>query len=96
MTPFLKNGFLGVEYGFIIPITTEDPSLLIIETKPESKKWAIAIFIGTNIVQENCIGIINDDNYLQIHKDIFNMPVTNREGELLGSVWNRIVNKSKL
>ncbi len=95
MTPFLKNGMLGREYGFLIPITSEDPSLMVVETKPESNKWAIAIFIGTEIIQENCIGIINDDNYLKVHKDVLNMAVTNREGKLLGSVWNRLENRVK-
>lgn len=95
MTPFLKNGILGMEHGFIIPVTSEDPSLLIIETKPESNKWGIAIFIGNEIIQDKCIGIINDDNYLQVHKDILNMTVTNREGKFLGSVWNRLENRVK-
>jgi len=95
ITPFLKHGILGRECGFIIPVTSEDPSLMVLETKPGSKKWGIAIFIGTEIVQENCIGIINDDNYLEVHKDVLNMPVTNREGKLLGSVWNRLENRIK-
>lgn len=95
IAPFLKHGILGRDYGFLIPITSEDPSLMVLETKPESKKWAIAIFLGTEIVQENCIGIINDDNYLEVNKDVLNMPVTNREGKLLGSVWGRLENRIK-
>ena len=93
MTPFLKNGFLGREHGFLIPITSEDPSLTVWETKPGTNKWGIAIFIGDELNQETCIGIINDDNYLEVHKDITTMTVTNREGKFLGSVWNRLENR---
>lgn len=93
MTPFLKNATLGIEHGFIIPVTTEDPSLLVVETKPESKKWGIAIFLGNKIDFDDCIGLINDDNYLNIHKDILSMSVTNRNGDKLGSVWNRLENR---
>jgi len=95
MTPFLKNGMLGIEHGFIIPVTTEDPSLLVVETKPDSKKWGIAIFLGNKIDSDDCIGLINDDNYLNIHKDILSMSVTNRNGDKLGSVWNRLENRIK-
>jgi len=95
MTPFLKNGILGIEHGFIIPVTTEDPSLLVVETKPDSNKWGIAIFLGDKIDMNNCIGLINDDNYLNIHKDILSMSVTNRNGDKLGSVWNRLENRVK-
>ena len=41
MTPFLKNAILGIEHGFIIPVTSEDPSLMVVETKPESSKRAL-------------------------------------------------------
>ena len=95
MSPFLKNGILGREYGFLIPITSEDPSLTVWETKPGIDKWGIAIFIGNQLNQDSCIGIINDDNYLNINKDILNMSVTNREGKLLGSIWNRLENRVK-
>jgi hypothetical protein len=95
MTPFLKNGILGIEHGFIIPITTEDPSLLVVETKPHSKKWGLIVLLGTNIDNSECIGIINDDNYTDIHKDILSMSVTNRNSDILGSVWNRLENRIK-
>ena len=95
MTPFLKNGILDREYGFLIPVTTEDPSLWVVETKPESTKWGIAIFLGNTIDMNNCIGIINDDNYLSIHKNILSMAVHNRDNKFLGSVWNRLENRVK-
>jgi hypothetical protein len=92
MTDFLKNGKLGIEHGFLIPVTTEDPSLLVLETKPDSTKWGIAIFLGDMNV---CIGVINDDNFLNIHKNILSMSVTNRKNEKLGSVWTRLENRVK-
>lgn len=92
MSPFLKNGYLGREHGFIIPVTSEDPSLVVLETKPDSVKWGIAIFIGS-FSQDNCIGIINDENMYNIHKDILSMAVYTKENQSLGSVWNRIENR---
>lgn len=94
MTPFLENGILGREHGFLIPVTSEDPSLTVYETKPTSNKWGILIFWG-NPDNEECIGIINDENYMHVHKSVKLMPVTNREGKCLGSIWNRIDNRLK-
>jgi hypothetical protein len=56
MTPFLTNGILTRKHGFLIPVTSEDPSLLVIETKPNSKNWAILFFLGEpkNILLRDC------------------------------------------
>jgi hypothetical protein len=51
----------GIYKGFNLPVTTEDPALLVLESIPtEGKRWGIGFFVGSPTA-ENCIGLINDD-----------------------------------
>jgi hypothetical protein len=76
--------------GCIIPVTTEDPSLIIHETNPESKRWGILFFIGT-ATKENCIAVINSDtDFTKLHSSILTTAVINRDGTLKGSVVKQI------
>lgn len=76
--------------GCIIPVTTEDPSLIIHETNPESTRWGILFFIGT-ATKENCIAVINSDtDFSKLHKSILTATVTMRDGSTKGSVAQRI------
>jgi hypothetical protein len=87
MNNFLKT---GVYRNCIIPVTTEDPSLIIHETNPESKRWGILFFIGS-ATKENCIAVINNEtDFGLLHKSILTAPVTRRDGSLKDSVANRI------
>ena len=87
MNEFLKT---GVYTNCIIPVTTEDPSLIVHETKPESKRWGILFFIGS-ATKENCIAVINNEtDFSLLDKSILTAPVTMRDGSLKGSVANRI------
>lgn len=72
--------------GCIIPVTTEDPSLVVKETKFGSIKWGIGFFLGSE-----CIGLINDDTDPAIlHPSILTCPVY-RNNEYVGSVANRLL-----
>jgi hypothetical protein len=88
---FLRTGLYK---GFNFPITTEDPSLLVLESIPtEGKRWGIGFFIGSPTA-ENCIGIINDDtDFTILSRYILTTPVVTRDGKLIGSVSNRIQNR---
>jgi hypothetical protein len=88
---FLRTGLYK---GFNFPITTEDPSLLVLESIPtEGKRWGIGFFVGSPTA-ENCIGIINDDtDFTILSRYILTTPVVTRDGKLIGSVSNRIQNR---
>jgi hypothetical protein len=88
---FLRTGLYK---GFNFPITTEDPSLLVLESIPtEGKRWGIGFFVGSP-TGENCIGIINDDtDFTILSRYILTTPVVTRDGKLIGSVSNRIQNR---
>jgi len=81
----------GIYKGFNFPVTTEDPSLLVLESIPtEGKRWGIGFFVGSPIA-ENCIGLINDDtDFTILSRFILTTPVVTRDGKLKGSVSNRI------
>jgi len=91
----------GIYKGFNFPVTTEDPSLLVLESIPtEGKRWGIGFFVGSPIA-ENCIGLINDDtDFTILSRYILTTPVVTRDGKLKGSVSNRIqqrlINKATL
>lgn len=87
MTPFLKNGILGKEQGFFIPVTCEDPSVLCSLNEYEGE-FKIKVWVGNIIV-----GIIDMTNYSQIHKDISTLPVYSERAEYLGNVWSLIKEK---
>jgi hypothetical protein len=77
--------------GCIVPVTTEDPDLIILETNPDSTKWGILFFLGQPI-HSNCIAVINDNTDLtKLHHSIFTAPVVTKNGNLLGSVSQRIM-----
>ena len=81
----------GVYKGFNFPVTTEDPSLLVLESIPTAgKRWGLGFFVGSPTA-ENCIGIINDDtDFTILSRYILTTPVVTRDGKLKGSVSNRI------
>jgi hypothetical protein len=91
----------GIYKGFNFPVTTEDPSLLVLESIPtEGKRWGIGFFVGSPTA-ENCIGLINDDtDFTILSRYILTTPVVTRDGKLKGSVSNRIqerlINKATL
>jgi hypothetical protein len=91
----------GIYKGFNFPVTTEDPSLLVLESIPtEGKRWGIGFFVGSPTA-ENCIGLINDDtDFTILSRFILTTPVVTRDGKLKGSVSNRIqqrlINKATL
>jgi len=81
---FLQTGIYTE--GCIIPVTTEDPSLTVLQTKPDSTKWGILFFIGEPTAK-NCIGIINDETDMSsLDKSILTCPIHTREGVLISSV----------
>lgn len=94
MENFISSG--RYTQGCIVPITSEDPSLTVLETKDDTKKWGIAIFIGKPIA-ENCIGLINDESLAStvIHSSILTMTVV-KNNEYVGSVGQRIANRISL
>lgn len=72
--------------GCLIPVTTEDPSLVVKETKFGSIKWGIGFFLGSE-----CIGLINDDtDPATLHKSILTCAVY-RDNQHVGSVANRLL-----
>jgi hypothetical protein len=80
---FLTSGIYT--NGCIIPVTTEDPELVVKETNPESKRWGIAFFLGSQ-----CIGLINDETDRgTLHRSILTCSVY-RNGKYVGSVANRL------
>lgn len=87
ITPFLKYGILDRKYGFIIPITCEDPSISCSLNEYEGE-FKIKIWIGNTI-----IGIIDMTNYSQIHKDVSTLPVYSEKAEYLGNIWSLIEEK---
>lgn len=81
---FLQTGIYTE--GCIVPVTTEDPSLTVLQTNPGSKKWGILFFIGKPIA-ENCIAIINDEtNMSSLDRSILTCPIVTREGTFVSSV----------
>lgn len=93
MNTFLSTGVYTE--GCIVPVTTEDPCLTILETKSDSKRWGIGFFIG-EVCAENCIGLINNEtDFSTLHSSILTAAVRNREGILKGSVAHRINNEFK-
>ena len=87
ITPFLKNGILGRNYGYLIPVTCEDPSVRCSLNEYEGE-FKIKIWIGNTI-----IGIIDMTNYFQIHKDVSTLLVYSERAECLGTVWSLIEEK---
>ena len=80
---FIQSGIYT--QGCFVPVTCEDPSLVIKETKDDSKKWGIAIFIGSE-----CIGLINHDTDMSsLHRSILSCPVS-KDNVYVGSVAQRI------
>jgi hypothetical protein len=80
---FLTTGIYTT--GCIVPVTTEDPELIVKETKPCSKKWGIVFFLGNEP-----IALINEQTDLStLHRSIMTCPVT-LDNAYVGSVANRI------
>ena len=84
MENFLTNGFIGRSHGFIIPVTTEDPSLLVV-LDDFSEEFRINIYCGQHYIDS-----ITMNNYRQICNDVSSLPVYSRHNEYIGNVWSLI------
>ena len=84
MENFITNGFVGRSQGFIIPVTTEDPSLSII-LDDFSEEFRINIYCGNHYIDS-----ITMTNYRQMCNNVSALPVYSRFNEYLGNVWSLI------
>lgn len=82
MTKFLQTGIYTE--GCIIPVTTEDPSLLV-QFDDFSEEFRLHVYIGDSYIDS-----ITMSNYRQIANDVSSLPVYSRHNEYLGSVWTLI------
>jgi len=82
MNNFLKTGIYT--NGCIIPITTEDPSLLLILDE-FTENFRINIYCGQSYIDS-----ITMSNFREICNDVSSLAVQSRHGEYLGNVWSLI------
>jgi hypothetical protein len=84
------NNFITTGFNLSTLSTTEDPCLVVKETKSDSKKWGILIFVGSATL-DNCIGLITDDTDISsIEPSVLTMSVTLSD-KYVGSVHQRIL-----
>lgn len=62
-TPFVHTGILGRAYGYLIPVTSEDPSISAVESRTED--WGIHLYCG-----KDYIGSVDKTNYLSVHPSV--------------------------
>jgi hypothetical protein len=82
MANFLQTGVYTE--GCIIPVTTEDPSLLV-QLDDFSESFRVNIYIGNTWI--DCVSM---NNYRQICNNVSSLPVYSRHNEYLGSLWTLI------
>jgi hypothetical protein len=82
MKQFLQTGVYTE--GCIIPVTTEDPSLLAV-LDDFSEQFRINIYIGSSYIDS-----ITMENYRQICNSVSSIAVVDRFGSHLGNVWSLI------
>ncbi len=82
MTNFLKTGIYT--NGCIIPVTTEDPSLLLILDE-FTENFRINIYCGQSYIDS-----ITMNNFREMCNDVSSLAVQSRHGEYLGNVWSLI------
>lgn len=82
MNQFLKTGVYTD--GCIIPVTSEDPSLLVV-LDDFSEEFRINIYCGQHYIDS-----ITMSNYRQICNSVSALPVYSRYNEYLGDVWSLV------
>lgn len=82
MNNFLKTGIYTE--GCIIPVTTEDPSLLVI-FDDFSEEFRLNVYCGNSYIDS-----ITMLNFRQVCNDVSSLPVHSRHGEYLGNVWSLV------
>ena len=82
MNHFLQTGVYTE--GCIIPVTIEDPSLLV-QLDDFSESFRVNIYIGSTWV--DCVSM---DNYRQICNGVSSLSVYSRHNEYMGSLWTLI------
>lgn len=78
MNNFLKTGIYTD--GCIVPVTTEDPDILVILGE-YCEGFRLNVFIGNTWIDE-----ITMVNHRTLHKDVSRLPVHSYKGEYLGTV----------
>jgi hypothetical protein len=84
MTQFLKSGILGRQDGFLIPVTTEDPSLKAV-LDDFSEDFRINIYVGDSYIDS-----ITMENYKQICNSVSSIAVVDRFDVPMGNVWSLV------
>lgn len=82
MNTFLSTGVYTE--GCIIPVTTEDPCLTAI-LDDFSEELRINIYVGDSYIDS-----VTMKNYRQMCNSVSSIPVVDRFGIYLGSIWNVI------
>jgi hypothetical protein len=82
MNNFLKTGIYN--NGCVIPVTVEDPSLLLILDE-FTENFRINIYCGQSYIDS-----ITMSNFREICNDVSSLVVQSRHGEYLGNVWSLI------
>ena len=73
MNTFIKTGILGRSHGYLIPVTSEDPSVkAYVNTRSED--FIINLYCG-----RDHIGEINLSNSHSLHPSIYSIPLENSE-----------------
>ena len=82
MNSFIQTGVYTK--GCIVPVTTEDPSLLVVFDE-FSEEFRLNIYCG-----ESYIDSITIANHRNVCNDVSSLPVYSRHGEYLGNVWSLV------
>ena len=73
MNTFITKGILGMSHGYIIPVTSEDPSVkAYVNTYTED--FIINVFCG-----KDHVGEINLSNSHLLHPSIYSIPLENSQ-----------------
>ncbi len=73
MNTFIKNGILGKSHGYLIPVTSEDPSIKAY-VNTHSEDFIINVFCG-----KDHVGEITLSNGHLLHPSIYSIPLENSE-----------------
>ena len=85
MSTFIKNGYLGREHGYLIPVTTEDPSVRAI-FNDHLEYLSIAIYVGNTFVDE-----VTMNNFREMSNSVSALPVYLLSGEdTKRNIWSFI------
>ena len=85
MNTFIQRGILGRSHGYLIPVTTEDPSVKAI-FNDHLEYLSISIYVGNTFVGE-----ITMDNFREMCNSVSSLPVYLLSGEdTKRNIWSFI------